>query len=256
MKIDPLLKVFNLRQIERRVYEKLLSEGILGASELAKQVGISRTSVYDLLEHLIGEGLVYETQQAGIKKFGPQPPDKVALLLEERDKEIALAKESIKNLNVEYQKAAQKVGPRLQMFEGRQELQQMMKDMLLYSNITVQAYWPIMRVVELLGPTFIKKFNEDRINQNIHIEVLWPQKQIPSSSKYPHLASGKEFKREARILPKGFDFSLGYTTYGNSVRFISSSKESFGYIMESAEFAEMVRSQFQLIWQTAKPLKK
>jgi sugar-specific transcriptional regulator TrmB len=254
MNIDPLLKLFELRPIEQKVYEALLASGELGASELATRANISRTSVYDLLKHLIDKGLVYETVAGGIKKFGPQPPDKVRLLLEEHGREIDRAKKHIDNLNIAYQKAAQKAGPRVQLFEGRQALQQMMKDLLLYRDITVQAYWPVMRVVELLTPSFIKKFNEDRISQNIRIEVLWPKGQTPPFRKYPHLSPGKGFMRDARILPENFDFSLGYTIYGDTVRFISSGKESFGYIIESAEFAEMMRSQFKLIWNISKPL--
>ena len=72
--------------------------------------------------------------------------------------------------------------------------------------------------------------------------------------KHPYLGSGKLFKREVRVAPAEIQFSMGYWIYGNKVAFLSSRKESFGYIIESAELAEMMLSQFEVIWRLAQPL--
>lgn len=48
---------------------------------------------------------------------------------------------------------------------------------------------------------------------------------------------------------------MGYWIYGNKVAFISSRKESFGFIIESAELVEMLRTQFEVLWKTSKPIK-
>jgi len=73
--------------------------------------------------------------------------------------------------------------------------------------------------------------------------------------KYPFMGSGKEFFREIRIAPKNVEFSMGYWIYENKVVFISSRKSNFGFIVESEEFVEMLRSQWQVVWQMSKPLK-
>ena len=46
---------------------------------------------------------------------------------------------------------------------------------------------------------------------------------------------------------------LGYAIYKNTVRFISSDKEQYGFLIESQEFAEMMRGQFEIIWNASKP---
>lgn len=47
---------------------------------------------------------------------------------------------------------------------------------------------------------------------------------------------------------------MGYWIYGNKVAFISSRKESFGFIIESAELATMLRTQFEVLWKASKPI--
>jgi hypothetical protein len=84
--------------------------------------------------------------------------------------------------------------------------------------------------------------------------VIWPKNQIPSSKQFPFLKTTPEWQREVRVAPDNIDFSLGYTIYGNTVRFISSSQENFGFLVESQELAEMMKRQFEVIWKMAKPL--
>ncbi|MCK5320939.1 MarR family transcriptional regulator [Candidatus Parcubacteria bacterium] len=254
MEIRKLLSIFNLREIEIEIFEKLLSNGTMGATELASQINISRTSVYDLLDRLVEKGLVLQTLKGSIKKFSLCPLEKLMLLIEEKEKDIIKAKSALEDIKDIYQKTSQKIGPRLQIFEGREALQQMMKDMLLYRNITVRAYWPVKKVMETLTPKFFQEFQEKRLERNMHLKVIWPQEQKPSLNKFPFLKTGIKYKRESRLAPKNISFCLGYTIYNNTVRFISSDKENFGFLIESHELAEMMKGQFDLAWSISKPV--
>ena len=91
-KVTQLLSLFGLREIEIKLYEALFCGKEMGASELAKQAGISRTSVYDLITRLKDEGLIIESQRGGIAVFSVQPSEKLQLLLAEKEREIVLAK--------------------------------------------------------------------------------------------------------------------------------------------------------------------
>jgi len=248
MKINTLLSIFNLRKIELDLYQKLFYSGQMSATQLAKQTEISRTSVYDLLDRLIEIGIVLETQKGGVKMFSACPPEKLHLLIEEKEEKLKKAKKALDVLQLEYLSQKTSSKPRMQIFEGKKELQQMMKDMLLFRDITVYAYWPIIKLNKLLTSEFQSKFHNERVKRNIKIKVIWPNNQIPDIKKYPYLKVNTELKRETRIAPADIDFSLGYAIYGNSVRFISSSKENFGFLVESEELAEMMKSQFDLIW--------
>lgn len=246
--------LFNLRPIEASLYEKLFYGGRMGATELAKQAGISRTSAYDLLENLASAGLITESQKNGIKIFSVEEPKKLQLLFKERENVLEEAKKALSEMEKEFENKKQSAKPRLQMYEGRAELQQMMKDLLLYRDITVQAYWPVKKMVELLTPEFMDTFHKERAARNISLRVIWPAAQAPHAKNYSFLGSKAELKREARVAPHNVDFSLGYTIYQNKVRFISSSKENFGFLIESSELSEMMRDQFEVLWKESKKL--
>ena len=102
MGIQKLLGFFGLRDIETKLYEELFLGGTLSASEIAKRVGISRTSVYDLLERLIESGLITETLQGGSKKFIVQPPEKIQLLIAEKENALNEAKHAAQELQQIY----------------------------------------------------------------------------------------------------------------------------------------------------------
>lgn len=250
-KLTQLLSLFGLREIEMKLYEALFYGKEMGASELAKQAGVSRTSVYDLIKRLKDEGLVIESQKNGTAVFSIQPPEKLQLLLAEKEKELILAKSGLAMLQTDYLKQNKTAKPKLQMFEGKQELQQMMKDLLLYRDITVYALWPIETINKLLGAEFMAEFHKKRAERNIALNVIWPVGQLSEIKKHSFLTDATQ-KRQARVAPVGVDFSLGYSIYGNTVRFISSSKENFGFLVESAELSAMMKSQWEIIWRLSK----
>ena len=149
---------------------------------------------------------------------------------------------------------AKTLSPKFQLFEGKDGIQSAYKDAYLYSNIETETYWPMQTMVDILSPSFLRYFNKERIRRNIYVRAIWPQNQLVSIKKHPYLAAGKDFLRETRIAPKEIDFEMGYWIYGDKVMFISSRKESFAFIIESAEFAAMTKSQFENVWKVSKPL--
>jgi len=125
MLIKQLLNLFDLRVIEIRIYETLFYQGIMSATQIAKQVSISRTSVYDLLDKLVELGLILETIKSGVKMFAVVPPEKLQLLINEKQQKIKSAQKIIKQMQLVYDDQAKTDSPRLQLFEGQKELRQM-----------------------------------------------------------------------------------------------------------------------------------
>jgi len=255
MKLSNILNLFNLRPIEIRIFETIFYDGMMGATEIANKAGISRPAVYDLVKKLIKLGLVIETQQGGKKLFEVSPPEKIKLLINEKKDRLDIANNTFEQLHDDFHANRGSKKPRIQIFEGQEELQQMMKDMLLYRDITVYVFWPIKKIIKLLSPEFYKKFHSDRIKRNIKIKVIWPENSLPTKKQYQFLKDNTELKRTLRIAPENIDFSLGYAIYGNTVRFISSKRESYGFIIESTEMADMMKKQFKLIWGISKEIK-
>lgn len=250
-------ETLGLKPEEITTYFSLLEAGPLSASVLAKKMGIPRPSIYGFLKRLTEKGLVVESQKSGIKTFLAESPEKLNFLFEQQ-------KERLLTEQAEYQKilpllqtqsALKYINPKLQLFEGVEGLQNVLKDMLLYRDMETKSFWPIKKMIDILSPEFFRYLNKDRIRRNLYIRAIWPENEVVEISNHPYLGVGEGFKREIRIAPSGIDFSMGYWIYGNKVAFISSRKESFGFILESQEFAQMLSSQFEVLWGLSNPLK-
>lgn len=252
MLIDQILNLLRLSPLEKEVFGVCWQSGTMGATAIAKKAGVSRTSVYDILDSLIKAGLIVESQKNAIKIFTAQKPEIIELLIEEKQKEVAMAKNALAIFKNEYYFKSTPAKPRLQIFEGQKEIRQMMKDMLLYRDITAYVLWPVEKVIKLLGSDFYGEFQKKRAERNIQIKVIWPRSQANVKTKYDFLKNDRELKREVRLAPKSINFSLGYAVYANTVRFISSQKENYGFLIESAEMAEMMKRQFEVIWEASK----
>ncbi|MBT5338141.1 hypothetical protein HN858_03015 [Candidatus Falkowbacteria bacterium] len=255
MKLKQLFSLFNLRDVELHLYETLLHGGTLSASQLANKAKFSRTAVYDLLKKLIETGLINETRHLGVKMFAVEPPEKVELLLQEKKEQLELAQSNLTEFKKSYQEKGKQKKPSLLMFEGQREMQQMIKDVLLYRDISVQIYWPDKEVIEMFEIEFMEKYHKERIARNIKVEVLRPESEIKDAQQYEFLNVGENYLREVKIAPKEMDFKFGYAVYKDTVRFISLTKDHFGFLVESHELAELMKAQFKVIWNQSKSIK-
>lgn len=252
--IDKTLKRLGLHEEEVKTFLFLLENGEQTAGNIAKKTGISRPSLYGFLKNLQKEGLVVESQKNGVKTFQASSQEKISSLLDEKINELEKGKTDINKLFSEIQKGGTVTSPKFQFFEGKDGVQYVLKDMLLYRDIKTRAYWPIKAMIDLLSEKFFRELNKERVHRHIYTQGIWPDSQKVDIQKHPYLGVGEKFFREIRIAPKEIDFSMGYWIYENKVAFISSKKECFGFIIESKEFADMITSQHEAIWKISKAI--
>ena len=187
----------------------------------------------------------------GVKTFAAEAPEKINLLFEQKIEGLQKQQKDYQDI-LEQLRQAQPVGlmpPKFQLFEGQDGVRHILKDMLLYRNLETQAFWPIKAMVDMLSPDFFRYLNKERIKNHVYTRAIWPREQVVDVATHPYLGAGEGFLREIRVAPEGVAFSMGYWIYGSKVAFISSRKESFGFILESAELVEMLRAQFEVLWQ-------
>lgn len=254
--LNSVLKSLDLDDSEARTFIALLRYGPQGASSLAKRLGVVRSSLYGFLARLVERGLVTEVTREGLKIFQAESPEKIGLLLKQKKEALEKEEETFRRLLPELKayKGRDVLGPRIQVFEGAEGLRSVLREMLLYSDIETYAFWPIKHMVDILTPAFFRYLNKERIRNSIYTKAIWPRSAVVDVRKHPYLGSGEGFKREIRIAPPNMQFTMGYWIYDNKVAFISSRKESFGFVVESEELCNTLLMQFQLAWQVSTPM--
>ena len=251
---DELAKI-GLKSDETKAFIFLLENPNQPVGIIAKKTGISRPSLYGFLKNLQEKSLITQSIKDGVKIFSPVSLEAIDMVLDHKIKEIENTKLVLKQAFLDIKKGnIPKPSPKLQLFEGTKEVRFSPKDILLYSNIEIKSYWPIKLMVETLGEEFFIEFNKERIKKNIYVRAIWPERHVVDIKTHPYLGVGTEFKREIRLAPKEIDFSMGYWIYADKVLFVSSTADNFSFILECKDFAEMLSSQFEVIWEKSKTI--
>jgi HTH-type transcriptional regulator, sugar sensing transcriptional regulator len=232
----------------QEVYIALLEEGDATARVVAHRTGITRTSVYDHIKTLSAYGLVTERLIEGAATFAISDVRRLSALLDDRIDRLASRKQALeKNLASLIRKSAS-VQPKIRYFEGEEGAKQLLKDILWYDDIPLSLYWPYEQMLNLLGAKFLLWFNERRLARNIPIKTIWAAEKSKKTASI--FDDGADVER--RYLSQKNAPTMGYVIYDRKVAFISSGKESFGFIVESEEFTALQRMQFETLWAVAR----
>lgn len=253
--ITQITEQFNLTKEEESIFLCLLSYGEQAVSHISKNSKIRRTTIYGILSKLLSKHLVVEIIKNKIKTYKVADKENIKKILDQKIQSTKHLQNSLDDVFSSLS-LAHTTKPEITFFEGKEGVQFVLNDLIIKKHIETESFWPIEKMLKVLGKDYFKFLNKERIKRNIYTRAIWPSSQIIDTKQHPYLGSGEAFLREIRIAPKHIDFSLGYWIYENNVAFISSQKEMYAFIVRSKEFAEMMRVQWQLIWQSSKPLKQ
>ncbi len=75
----------------------------------------------------------------------------------------------------------------------------------------------------------------------------------PQNYKYLDPLTYEKTLRDVRFTPKEINFSNTIAIYDNKVAVISTRKEGFGFVVESADYAQSMMVFYDLLWNICKP---
>lgn len=253
--LTKILEEIGLSENSIRVYMRLLEGESFSARQLAENLNIPRPSVYDNLKILINKGLAVEHDEENKKIFTAADVKNLPQLLKSKRETLEKFETEIKKILPLLNKQTKNIEPKIKFYSGAEGIRQVLRDMLWYENIETLTMWPISEMVEILGKDYLADLNRKRIRQNISIKGIWPENKAVNLKEYPFLGVGKKHLRELRLAPKSMLWNMSYWLYEDKVAFISSRQESFGFVISSKDFSELIRTQFEVIWKISKPIK-
>ncbi|RJR31154.1 ArsR family transcriptional regulator [Candidatus Parcubacteria bacterium] len=253
--LQDILKNLNVPETASRIYLRLLETGISSARQLAENLNLPRPSVYDNLKILINLGLVTEIDQENKKLFRVDDVKNISHLVQERISDLQKQKSKLKEVIPKLKAQADFLEPKIKFYSGQEGVRRAINDILWYENINTLCIWPISEMIDMLGTEWLAEHNRKRIRKKIYLQTIWPQDKAVKFKQYPFLGVTSGFLRKIRLAPEGMTWNMGYWLYADKVAFISSRKESFGFTVHSRDFAELIKSQFELVWPLCKKIK-
>ena len=236
---------------EAGVYLALLQLGKRTATPIARQAGINRTTVYDILDSLAAKGLVSISGKEPLQEYVAESPDKIIKLLQEQLQKDQANLQQAQSL-VPQLKSMHNISdrPQVRFYEGREGMEQVYEDTLT-SHETILAYANVNEMHAAM-PDYFPKYYKRRTNKGIHIRAI-----IPSNKEgVERVSKDKDEARESALVPDDkVYFSPEINIYDNKIM-IASWKEKLGIIIESKEIYEAMKTIYELAWAESKRLEQ
>ena len=247
--LEDILHSIDLPPSSQKIYKELLENGETTARMLSERLSLTRPSTYDHLALLKKKGLIVEKKIENKKYFAIDDMHHIGTQLQEKVEELTEKQKIFTTLLPELLKKSHTDTPTIKFFEGKLGLTYLLNDILWHKGKTIYTMWPYDEMLRVLGKEPLIRFNERRLQSKITIHTLWPH---TKKSTNDYIWNGKDLLTKRRNAKHGVSWNMGYTIYGDKVSFISSHKEVFGFIVSSKDFAELMKVQFDALWEESK----
>lgn len=223
-----------------KIYLAALQMGEANASELAKKVGMPRTTVKDLVETMHKQGLIDYYIRRGKRYWTARSPRKVLDFLKEK---VSMAEALLPQLEKLERKDAAR--PTVQLFLGLEEVRHIFAD-ILQTKHHIKALFPWEEFTDTVGQQFIDDFNEWRRKHFLKVQVIVPKTPATIAAK----TKDAEQQGHMRFLPAEVPLKgIFNCVYGDRVAIITlGRRQPSGMIIKDASAAYMQALYFNSLW--------
>lgn len=235
-----ILRKIGLSEGEIKVYDSLLDLGNSSLNEIHGKTGIERRNIYDILNKLIGRGLIGYITENKRKIYSISSPKKIWGYVEEKRHELDKIKQDIdaEMPAIMNRYASKKSKIDAQIYRGTNGIKAIYEDIL---NYKVHYFIGGGRYVMKNLPNYWENFNLRRVKSKIKFynlvrnELRGEIKKL----KYEHV----------KFLPKEFSASPNVIfIWGDKVANVLFAEDFFAFVIGSREIADNYRKYHKYLW--------
>lgn len=249
------LEEFGLNRLEAKIYLHLLDKQPKSILEIAKELHMPRTSVYDNSLKLSEKGLIQKIIKYKSQKFQAYPLKILQDVIDKQRSKADKLQEHLVNLEERLrQQSLPLANTEVRYYHGRQGFQQMMWNMLSVEGETIG--YSVFGRVEVVGGAFIKRLQDEIVKRNIVDRVISTFKAYKAVD--PSTYNERDTFQQTRIVKEGTIHISGDTTIYNNIFAVCywQHGEVVGIEIENAELVKTQKSIFETLWELAEPVEK
>lgn len=246
MELQSVLHELGLKKNKGVVYLAALETGSGTVIDIAKKAGLPRTTTNEIIQQLADLGLISYAVQGRARVYTAESPDKLKLLLKERERQVQTILPELKSL-------ANTAGrrPRVRMYDGIEGVKAVFEDTLTVSDKQLSGILSMEDLYKTPGKAFMDDYVQQRVDRGINLRVIRSQaKEVEET--WP---SSNQEARELRYAPEGLVFPMTIYLYDGKVGIIGTQKEHFGMIIESRDFYLTQKNLFETLWDVSRIVK-
>ncbi|MEI7741629.1 MAG: helix-turn-helix domain-containing protein [bacterium] len=238
MKKKHVLSNLGLSKHEQTVYLALINFGPQKAAQIAKNTGLHRPTIYQMLPLLKNRGLISEAPKGKQRVYAAESPKKLDLLMKD-------FQDSFANLlpDLEHAFAGQNTKPILKVLEGKHGITWIWED-LVHSLKKDDVYYRYdsKSGIEFGDKYLPRDYREVRNAKQLQRFVITS----PTLAKQMKPSLG----RAVKIVPASFgkfDFGVSVIIYNNKVAYIDLNSET-ALLIENKAIADFQRVLFKILY--------
>lgn len=249
--IEEYFEQLGFTRNESSIFLALAEVGKSTASLLAKRVGIPRTTAYSVLESLVQKGVVSLEQKGSSTFYSCNKPVSLLRMIEEEQERVAeqvhVARQLVEMVGP-YFKSRHFSIPKIQFFEGRQNVNNMLYDFSDAWRESVSAvdytWWGYQdhTFVEKYLPWLEHIWSTAPSQEMVKLLSNESQIEVDVKDKFPR-------RRQVKPVPEPFHFSSTIWILGEYILLIMTrQKPEYAFQMKDPVFAENLRTLFKMLW--------
>jgi sugar-specific transcriptional regulator TrmB len=243
-----ILETFSLTENSKKVYVTLFPAGEQRLGQLIERLKMDRSSVYLAVNQLKLAGLVEidaTKRPRTVRTIEPrQILGRIETKIQSLEEVFDITHSNLAQLNAAY--GAKSSRPIMQSFSGRDGLQQITEDILSYKDQELLLFTNQSAEAEVFSKQYHDFFIRKRRQQNLVIRVLATDDDIARSLQ----ANDAHNLRRTKIITGKAPFSCEVYVYAHKVAMLSFKDEIIGFIINSPDYADLVRWQFNALWES------
>jgi sugar-specific transcriptional regulator TrmB len=244
--LDEILEVFNLSDNCRRVFVAAYESGEQTAGKLVDKLKLDRSSTYLAIDQLKAVGLVEVNESKRPKTIKAIAPRQLLGRVENRIQSFESVFDNLhENLKL-FENAYNAKGnrPWLQLYSGKDGMQQIAEDILNSKNGEILLFTNQRAEQKVFSRSYHNHFIRKRRERNLPIRVL-----ATNDTEGRRLKAGdKNNLRQTKLLFGPAAFECEVYIYQDKVAMLSYRDEIIGFIVNSPDFANLLKWQFEMIW--------
>jgi len=230
---------YGLTPKQARVYLAAMQLGAASVQDIASLAKTERTNTYDAIEALLAKRLMSATSAGKKRLYAAEPPTVLKRLLDEKRAHLTHILPELESLyNISDNR------PRIRYYPGLDGYKAVYDDTLSAKSKLLFGIYSVKDITDVLGVGYVDEMVERRVRAGITLRII-RSKEKEVGNIYPPRESEK---REVRFAPEGMVFPIVNFVYDNKVIYLSSKKELFGMIIESADVAQAHKNYFDALW--------
>ncbi|AWY99731.1 sugar-specific transcriptional regulator TrmB [Rhodobiaceae bacterium] len=222
-----------------RFYLAALQLGPATVQEIARHCGITRTTAYSLVEKLSEEGVITLLQKGGRTNVVAEDPE---VLLRNLDDRRSALSDLLPELRSIY--AGGQSGPRFRLYEGVEGIRTVLNSVLMAQADTLCGILSMRELLQFPGREELARFVAKRVEVEKTLRVI----RAASEEVDTIWNTSEEELRQVRFTPTASPLLMTTFVYDDQVAIISSERENYGLIIESAGYANVQKTLFESLW--------